>query len=195
MVSYKLWGIAVALKSYFDLELKEESNEELIKIKNEAMQNKKEYIENKNGEKETFLKQYTESNRLLEEDYKNYSIDQKSYEIIMKIDLNKIINKRKQNVQAIYKKLSNNPKINFLIENYNGTDCLLFVPIILENSLRNSLRKFLTEKEIYLPVHWPLDEKLNNIFDQELSLVCDQRYSKKEIENYLEVIIDYLNTN
>lgn len=186
-------GIAVAVNSMFELELNENSNLELIDIKNKAMQNKKEYIEKNIGEKQNFLNQYAESNKILANDYKDYSIDKKSYEILMGIDLDKIINQRKENVLVIYEKLKKNTKIKFLNENYNGKDCLLFVPIILENNLRNSLRKYLIEKEIYLPVHWPLEEKLNNIFDKELSLICDQRYSQKEIESYIDLILDYLN--
>lgn len=186
-------GIAVALNSKFELELKDYSNQELIDIKNQAMKNKKDYIENNNGQKQEFLDQYAESNKILASDYKDYSIDKKSYDIIIGIDLEKVINRRKENVKAIYEKLLNNSKVRFLNEDYNENDCLLFVPIILENNIRNSLRQYLIQNEIYLPVHWPLDEKLNNIFDKELSLVCDQRYSKKEIENYIDLIIDYLN--
>lgn len=186
-------GIAVSLNSKFEIELKDYSNQELIDIKNKAMQNKKEYIENNVGEKQEFLNQYAESNKILANDYKDYSIDKKSYEIIMGIDLEKITNQRRENVKTIYEKLNNNSKIKFLIENYKEDDCLLFVPIILENDLRNSLRQYLIQKEVYLPYHWPLDEKLNNIFDKELSLVCDQRYTKKEIEEYINLLVDYLN--
>ena len=186
-------GIAASLNSKFELELNDYSNQEMIDIKNKAMQNKKEYIENSIGKKQDFLNQYAESNKILANDYKDYSIDEKSLEIIMRIDLDKLINQRKENAKIIYNKLTNNSKIKFLIRDYNDKDCLLFVPIILDNDLRNSLRQFLIEKEIYLPVHWPLEEKLNNIFDKELSLICDQRYSGKEIESYIDLILNYLN--
>ncbi len=184
-------AIAVAMKSNFELNLKTNSNEELINLKNKAMQNKKNYIKSEDGSKEEFLNQYAQSNKILEEDYKDYSIDSKSYEIIMGIDLNKIKEQRKINAKTIYEKLKNNFNIRFLFENYNEEDCLLFVPILLNNETRNELRKFLISKNIYLPVHWPLEEKINNIFDKEMSLICDQRYSYKEIENYLDLIINY----
>ena len=67
----------------------------------------------------------------------------------------------------------------FLIEDYNQNDSLLFVPIILEHDLRDKLRKYLIEKQVYLPIHWPLEERINNVFEKELSLICDQRYTKK----------------
>ena len=157
------------------------------------MQNKKLYIENKDGSKEEFLNQYSESNKILEKDYKDYSMDKKSLEIITRIDLGKIKNQRKENVKVIYEKLKTILDIRFLFENYNEDDCLLFVPILIKNEIRNDLRNYLISKNVYLPVHWPQEEKLNNIFDKELSLVCDQRYNKEQIDEYINLIINYLN--
>lgn len=186
-------GLAVAMNSKFELELENKQNEELIVIKSKAMQNKKIYIENNEGSKDEFLNQYTESNKILEKDYKDYSMDEKSLKIIMGIDLEKIKNQRKENVKIIYEKLRNVLEICFLIDEFNEDDCLLFVPILIKNETRNDLRNYLMDKNIYLPIHWPQEEKLNNIFDKELSLICDQRYSKNEIEYYVDFIINYLN--
>ena len=57
------------------------------------------------------------------------------------------------------------------------------------------MRKYLIENKIYLPVHWPQEEKINNIFENELSLICDQRYDKSQIEEYIDLVIDFLNKN
>ncbi len=186
-------GIAVNMKSNFEIELDKKSNEKLIDIKNAAMQNKKEYLNTKNEDsKEVFLKQYSESGKILDEDYKNYSIDDESLKIIMGIDIQNIINTRIKNSKTIYEKLKNNKEIKFLIDNYNEKDGLLFVPIILEKEKRNLLRKYLIENKVYLPVHWPLEESINNIFEQELSLVCDQRYNENQISWYIDLILNYL---
>lgn len=186
-------GFAVAMNSKFELEVENKQNEELIKTKTEAMQNKKQYIENKNSSKEYFLNQYTKSNKILENDYKDYSIDEKSFEIIMGIDLEKIKNQRRENAKLIYEKLKNVLDIRFLIDSYNEDDCLLFVPILIKNETRNDLRDYLISKNIYLPIHWPQEEKINNIFEKELSLVCDQRYNKEQIEEYINLVINYFN--
>lgn len=188
-------GIVVNRNSKFALELKENSNEQLINVKNEAMRKKKAYIKNNEGSKEEFLDKYNESAKILNEDYKDYSIDEKSYEIIQGINLDKIKQSRRENAKLIYEKLIKNPNIKFLINKYNENDCLLFVPILLENSKRNELRNYLISEKIYLPVHWPMEEKINNIFDRELSLVCDQRYTKQQIENYINLVINYLQKN
>ena len=59
------------------------------------------------------------------------------------------------------------------------------VPIILKN--RNNIRKSLMANNIFLPVHWPINNfnassKLAKaLSDNELSLVIDQRYSEKDM--------------
>ena len=186
-------GIAVNMNSNFEVELNLKSNAKMIDIKKSAMQNKKDYIENTNNiSKEMFLNQYAQSGKVLDEDYKNYSIDEESLKIIMGININKIVNSRIENAKIIYEKLRNNVNVRFLIEDYNQNDSLLFVPIILEHDLRDKLRKYLIEKQVYLPIHWPLEERINNVFEKELSLICDQRYTKKEISEYIETIIEFL---
>lgn len=192
-------AIAVNMKEVFDLELSENTNEALIYLKTSAMENKKNYINkseksnliDSNKEKNIFLKEYSESNKILETDYQNYKIDENSYKILMGIDIEEIIIKRRKNVKLIYEKLSKNIKIKFLVNNFKEDDCLLFVPIILNHKDRDDLRKFLIENKIYLPIHWPLEEKINNIFDKELSLICDQRYNVSEITYYLNLILDF----
>lgn len=186
-------GIAVNLNEKFIFELSKNTNEELINLKQTAMENKRNYLEHvDSNEKNVFLNQYSESNKLLNEDYKNYLIDDESLKIIMGIDLKKIINSRFKNADLIYEKLKNNINVKFLFSKRKENDCLLFVPIILEHNLRDSVRKHLIENEVYLPVHWPLEEKINNIFDKELSLICDQRYTTSQIEEYLNLILDFL---
>lgn len=186
-------GIAVNMNSKFEVNLDSKSNSKMIDIKKSAMQNKKDYLKNQDeSSKEVFLNQYKTCGKILDEDYKNYSIDDESLKIIMGIDIEKIITQRIENTKTIYEKLKNNKYIKFLINNFNGQDGLLFVPIILENEKRNDLRKYLIENKVYLPVHWPLEEKINNIFEQELSLVCDQRYTENQIAWYIDLIEDYL---
>ncbi len=66
----------------------------------------------------------------------------------------------------------------------------LFVPIILKN--RDEVRKALFQKEIYCPVHWPLDgmelKRGEQMSKEELSLIIDQRYGRKEMDEIISVI-------
>lgn len=193
-------AIAVNLKENFILKLSENTNEKLVTLKDSAMQNKRNYINkyeennilDSQKDKDIFLKQYSESNKILENDYQNYKIDENSYKLLMGIDIEEIIKKRRENAKLIYEKLSKNLNIKFLVNNFKEDDCLLFVPIILNNKIRDDLRDFLIKNKVYLPIHWPQEEKINNIFDKELSLICDQRYSTFQIQQYLDLILDFL---
>ena len=181
------------MNSDFEINLDSKSNEKMVDVKKSAMENKKKYLDNQEEvSKELFLNQYNESGKILDEDYKNYSIDDESLKVIMGIDIEKIKKSRIKNAEVIYKKLKYNKHIEFLIDEFNRQDGLLFVPIILEKEIRNLLRKYLIENKVYLPVHWPLDEKINNIFEQELSLICDQRYDENQIQWYIDLIQSFV---
>ena len=185
-------GIAVSMNSDFKLSLNIYPNEKMIETRNNAMKKKRQYILDGSEElKEKFLKEYKDSNMLLGEDYKDYSIDEKSFQIIQGIDITQIKSKRIENAKTIYEKMKG--KVNFLIDDYNNEDALLAVPIMIDGDKRDVLRNYLKDKKVYLPVHWPLSDKRNNIYERELSLVCDQRYDKGQISEYLEYIIDFLN--
>lgn len=73
-------------------------------------------------------------------------------------------------------------------------DCPLFVPVMIPEGKRDELRMFLIEREIYCPVHWPvtdvhnLTDKEKELYDGELSLVCDQRYSEEDMERIAETV-------
>ena len=70
----------------------------------------------------------------------------------------------------------------------------MFVPVFVPDGKRNELREYLKKNEIYCPVHWPVSEyhKLNEkqqfIYDNELSLVCDQRYTEDDMSRIVETI-------
>lgn len=63
----------------------------------------------------------------------------------------------------------------------------LFIPICLEN--RDEVRKKMFRHEVFCPVHWPLEgmelKRGKLMAETELSLIIDQRYSKKEMDEIL----------
>lgn len=79
-----------------------------------------------------------------------------------------------------------------------ATDCPMFVPILVPDSKRDALRRYLVSNEIYCPVHWPvskyhkLDERTETIYQNELSLVCDQRYGEDDMFRIAETIKAYM---
>lgn len=70
----------------------------------------------------------------------------------------------------------------------------LFIPITLDN--RDLVRKAMFQKEIFCPVHWPLEgldlQRGRIMAEKELSLIIDQRYGRKEMDEIIAVIKDNL---
>lgn len=76
-------------------------------------------------------------------------------------------------------------------------ECPLFVPIMVPGEKRDELRRYLIGKSIYLPVHWPktnyhkLNSETEYIYDNELSIVCDQRYDEIDMERIIKAIREF----
>lgn len=76
----------------------------------------------------------------------------------------------------------------------SNADCPMFVPVLVPEGRRDELRRCLINNEIYCPIHWPvseyhrLDERSEYLYRNELSLVCDQRYTEEDMNRMVEVI-------
>ena len=81
-----------------------------------------------------------------------------------------------------------------IIPELKGADCPMFVPVRVPDGQRDALREYLIRREIYCPVHWPGGASLpiggreRALYDSELSLVCDQRYSAEDMLRIAEAI-------
>lgn len=66
----------------------------------------------------------------------------------------------------------------------------LFVPVVLKN--RDAIRKAMFKNEIFCPVHWPLDgmdiKRGEQMSREELSLIIDQRYGRKEMDEIAKTL-------
>ena len=52
------------------------------------------------------------------------------------------------------------------------------------------------ERKIYCPIHWPEVKGTNaGIRENELSLVCDQRYDARDMNYMADLIIDWCSRN
>lgn len=107
-----------------------------------------------------------------------------------RLDIEFIRSRRRENASVLLEKLKD---IAFFPK-LNDGDCPLFVPIHLPNDVRNSLKRFLIEHDIYCPVHWPISDvhslSAETIVPYEcgLSIVCDQRYDADDMRRILCVI-------
>lgn len=160
--------------------------------KETAMRMKQSYMEGDNTvDKQEFLNLYGEFGHHLAEDYRDYAMDDLSYAIYKATDIEALKAQRRTNAQYLHKHLKS---VQFM---YNLTDKAvpLFVPVQFENKeQRDAVRRKLIEAEIYCPIHWPkpaqipADFDVNKIYDAELSLICDQRYTTDDLAKMVAVI-------
>ena len=159
--------------------------ESFIDTRTLAMKMKKDYLSGSTKEdKSKFLSLYVECNHWLAENYSELSIDQWSQTYLSTVDVEKQKNMRRNNARVLYKILKD--KVQFLFAEAD-MDCPLFVPILLKN--RDEVRRQLTNNQIYCPVHWPKPSGCeSNLYKQELSLVCDQRYTEEDMKRVASVL-------
>lgn len=197
-------GIAIARKKKGTFSVKPERwkvNRDFCHLRNKAFAIKNGFISEKSNCKSDFLDMFRESELLLSSDYEGYRPDVNTviqYFTMEMSDREQLREKRIENSKILIDGLKEIKEIMILL-NYSDTlICPLFVPVIVPKDHRDSLRQYLIDHDIYCPVHWPLTEAHNNIserareiYDRELSLICDQRYGKEDMEREVQVIWDY----
>jgi hypothetical protein len=141
-------------------------------------------------DKQEFLKLYGEFGHHLAEDYCDYAMDDLSYAIYKATDFEEMKTQRRANAQYLHEHLN----LQFLSP-LTPNACPLFVPVLFHNKEeRDRVRKRLIEAEIYCPIHWPKPAQItasfeaNKIYDTELSLICDQRYTADNMARMVSVI-------
>lgn len=164
---------------------------EYIKMKMLAMKQKAMYLDNGDEKlKEQYMKNYSLSNHWLAEYYSKTKIDSDSLEYLRSIDFVSVKKRRIENASIIYRYLYEQKKI-FPMFHKKDMDCPLFVPIICRTKTeREKLRQKLIAEKIYCPVHWPKPNCncKSNIYDLELSLLCDQRYCIDDMKRMMKII-------
>lgn len=165
--------------------------QDFIDLKLNAMRQKTDFLQSGNeSKKDIYLRLFRESNEWLANNYSMTKIDNESLRMIGCWNIQEMKNKRRANAHFLHQEFSKMENITLLFEN-EKMDCPLFVPIILKNKLfRDKLRNELVSRKIYCPIHWPQpNEKCySNLYDRELSIVCDQRYGIAEMRYIVNVI-------
>ena len=140
--------------------------------------------------KTEYLAAFRESNEWLGKNYSGLGIDDYSANYISRVDVKTQREVRRKNAHILYEGLKN--KIRFLFDE-SRMDCPLFVPVVLPEN-RNQIRQHLCDNKIYCPVHWPHPnaECESNLYDMELSLICDQRYTEEDMERIVSVLSEKL---
>ncbi|MDD6647456.1 MAG: hypothetical protein PUF60_06600 [Firmicutes bacterium] len=185
---YCNFAIAKKFTGKFNIDKPTKSNKRYLEIRNNASELKKQYMENQIIDKEYLLYLFKEAENILKHDYCGYRGEYQS------IDINNIVTKRRRNATFLIEKLKTITRVKLLNDSLNENDSPLFVPIIVEKEYRDALQKYLIEKDIYCPIHWPvtnihfLGNNEKKLFDKTLSLVCDQRYDLEDMSREIQAI-------
>lgn len=168
------------------------ADERYVSMRREAMEHKTEYLNGLHSSKE-YLKQFEKCEDFLD----NCEVmrgAERDIGLAARLDVDFLIGQRKQNAKVLLSELKHEAIFPELKEN----ECPMFVPIYVKNGKRDALRKFLINNEVYCPVHWPasdihkLTEETKYIYDNELSIVCDQRYGINEMRRILKLIKSFM---
>lgn len=112
--------------------------------------------------------------------------DDESIRIFQGIDLKLADMRRKENAAYLHKRLGELGVEHLYTE--EGTP--LFLPIMIDN--RDHLRRAFFKENIFTPKHWPITNAelngANKLYDIELSLICDQRYTLDDMEKQIHVL-------
>lgn len=156
-----------------------------------AMRMKKAFMDGDDTvDKQEFLKLYSDFGYYLTEDYRDYAMDDLSYAIYKSTDMVAVRDQRIANAQYLHHHLN----LQFLSP-LTSNVCPLFVPVLFKNKEeRDRVRNKLIKDKIFCPIHWPKNQyitpemEVNQIFDTELSLICDQRYGIADMQKIIENI-------
>lgn len=105
-----------------------------------------------------------------------------------------IRDQRQKNAGLIYSYFSKLKICRPLFSEMSDEVVPLTVPIMVPENLRVSLRNYLRERGVFCPVHWPVSNmhrvghKAIQMYKEELSLVCDQRYDVSDMTRMMEMV-------
>lgn len=165
-----------------------ELDKDYIEMRKIGMQLKKEYISGFQNEKD-YLAVFNNAEEYLEKVGISAGLES-DIELAETIDVKTLVTSRRMNAEILRHEF-----FDWLIfPEMSSSDCPLFVPVSVPLGKRDKLKQYLIEHDIYCPVHWPvslyhkLDEKTRIIYENELSLVCDQRYTENDMDRMVETI-------
>ncbi len=162
--------------------------QEYIALRKRAMDAKCEYINSGTTTKE-YLKVFDEAEDLLSS-FNIAPADERDIEMAYKLDVETIRKKRNANSAFLRESFSE----WLIFPTLSPADTAMFVPIMVPDGKRDALRRYLIKHDIYCPIHWPvskyikLDERTAYIYQNEISLVCDQRYTVEDMSRMADTI-------
>lgn len=150
-------------------------------------------VEDEKKQKEAFLSYFHYFHQSFYEDYAHRDVDELSLMMIADYDFSELKSKRINNAKQLHQRLRLTEGVQPFFDLAEG-DCPLYVPIWVKAVENLSLQRKVGAHQVYLPIHWrfavdsPYEQGHSEIYQHELSLVCDQRYGEKEMHTILDYV-------
>ena len=187
-------GFAVSRGELFiNKPYKEDKDLEDAKVK--ASYTKFRYLFNHQGDKNEMLAMYRKAEDILDQQTEIFAISSMSAKVQANLDINEMVNKRRDNFKVLSQSLRHQIQPLFTLE--NAYTVPLYFPILVED--RDSLQKHLTQNAIYAPIVWPKSDLQLKVCDSAeylyqhlLCIPIDQRYETDDMRRIVEVIHNFL---
>lgn len=163
-----------------------------------AREIKRKYVQTHDPElKGKYLHYYGHSEEILDNDIGMYRMSNQAYQDYIHLDFPFIKEKRRENFKFLLENIHSKYVQPIFEALPLGIYPIMFPVYIYQK--RDNLRKRLISERIYCPVHWPAPVQLDTeskynslgIYSNIMSIPCDQRYSRKDMERLVEVINNY----
>ena len=183
-------GICAKRRGTFSVRPRGEVSGEFLASRCEAMRIKERYGRTADpADKEVYRRLYGEANHWLESHYTGLAADGETLAWLASADLEDIRSRRRKNAEVLLDGLAGIRCVKPLFAR-EQMDCPLFLPVTVDRERRTMVRQALIDEAVYCPVHWPRPEADcdSELYDTELSLICDQRYDEADMERILSVL-------
>ena len=187
---FKTAGLAFA-DNGFSIINKYQENPDYFKLVEEAMNEKEGYLNYRTDNKE-YYKKFVDAEENLSSLYE-YTSSKKDILDSKHLDIEYLKRRRKRNAEILLEAI----KEYAIFKEVKDNDCPLYVPIIVPEGKKEELRKSLISNDIYCPTHWQktalhkLDSDEEFIYENELSLICDQRYDEEDMYKFSNCLKAY----
>ena len=187
-------GYAISLCG-IDLQKPTSTMSQFTSLRHRAREVKVDYVSSMDSKtKKEYLRLYEEAEKIIDQDVGLYKMSDQAFDDYIHLDFDFIKTRRREN----YKFLLENLKSDYIQPIFpylpQGITPIMFPVYIPEH--RTELRSYLIKNRIYCPVHWPapvqLDEHAKEssrrIYDEIMSIPCDQRYEIKDMERLVSEV-------
>lgn len=167
--------------------------DEIARKKLTAMSLKTLYLEAGSVDKSSFRKLFSDAESLLELDLKGAKLPKISELVFKKLNVQKILNQKKENLKTALKNLKLPKEVIINKSEKSKGFGLMF--LFNTHNQRDKLKSYLIQKHIYPAVLWP-DQNTEidkNIESRILFIHIDFRYSKKDIIYITDIINLFFN--